>query len=119
MSIITKILNWFRGTSNTTAVEVPYKMEAPTLEEAVLPNTHTFPFPTSVGSVPVEGAGVVEVAKPKPAAMTAKPKAPAKPKAVKAPAKPKAVKATAKPKPVAKPKAPAKPKAVSATSKKA
>lgn len=110
MSIITKILNWFRGTSNTTAVEAPYKMEAPTMEEAVLSNTPTWPFPSSVGSVPLEGAGVVEVAKPKPAAMSAKPKAAAKPKAVKAPAKTK---------PVAKPKAPAKPKAVKAASKKA
>ena len=111
MSILNTIKNWFFGKEDD-AGKAPYKMEAPTLEEAVLSNTPSFPFPTSVGSVPVEGAGVVPVAAMTPAKKT---KAPAKPKA-----KPAAstVKATAKA-PAKTTKAPAKPKAKPAAKPKA
>jgi hypothetical protein len=140
MSIINKILNWFRklfGPTNTTAVDAPYKVEAPTTERGVSENTHTFPFPTGVGSVPIEGAGSVETlvtntpltpqaAWPFPTdagfiavegmgvIRVTKPKS--KPAAITTksttPVKTKAVKAPTKPKAVAKPKAPVKTKAV-------
>ena len=114
--MISKVFNWLFGGGADTVITKKEEVNVSDLDKAVLENTPTWPFPASVGSVPLEGAGEVEVAKPKPAAMSAKPKAAAKPKAVKAPAKPKA---PAKTKPVAKPKAPAKPKAVKAASKKA
>ena len=110
MSILTKIKSWFFGGTTKEADDAdlaPYKMEPPTLEEAVLSNTPTFPFLTRVGSVPTQGA--IEVAEAKPAR---KPRAPAKPKAVKAkPAAAPKVKAPAKPKAEAKPKAAPKTKA--------
>jgi len=123
MSIITKILNWFRGiqgTTNTAVIDAPYKVEVPDVVGAA---DTTWPFPTNSGFIAVEGMGVIKVANPKTAAITAKPKAPAKPKVVKAPLAPKAavkskamtakIKAPATPKPVAKPKTPAKPTAPS------
>ena len=109
MSILNTIKEWFFGKETKDDAEAaPYKMEPPTLN--ALGETPSWPFPSGMGAMPVEGAGVVEVKteapakKPKPPAKTkakpaAKPKAEAKPKAKPA-AKPKDVKAVA-----AKPKA--------------
>ena len=108
MSILNTIKEWFFGKETKDDAEAaPYKMEPPTLN--VQGETPSWPFPSGMGAMPVEGAGVVEV----------KSEAPAKkPKAVKAvAAKPKA-EAKPKAKPAAKPKAEAKPKAVKAVAAK-
>ena len=109
MSIINTIANWFRATPKDDAGKASYKVEPPV--------DTTWPFPSTVGSVPVEGMGVIKEAETKPAAMSAKPKTPAKPKAVKSVVTPKSPvtkpKTPAKPKAVTKPKTPAKPKAPS------
>ena len=119
MSILNTIKEWFFGKETKDNAEAaPYKVEPPSMEPPTLNalgETPTWPFPSRVGAIPVEGAGVVEVKTEAPAK---KPKVPAKPKAVKAvAAKPKA-EAKPKAKPAAKPKTEAKPKAVKAVAAK-
>lgn len=104
MSILNTIKEWFFGKETKDNAEAaPYKVEPPSMEPPTLNalgETPTWPFPSRVGDIPVEGAGVVEVKTEAPAK---KPKVPAKPKAKPA-AKPKA-EAKPKAKPAAKPKA--------------